>query len=118
MDRGHTTIKAVVIGLGFVIVGLVVVLVWGSSNKVGKVSTPATTASADKLADVAVALPAGGHIAAMTGDGDRLSLLVDLPGGAQTIMTVDRATGEVLGTLELVPRSESGNDHGQGSFRQ
>lgn len=107
MDRGHTMIKAIVIGLGLVIVGLTIVLVFGIINKVGdKAGEVLVAGNAEDFADVAVALPAGATISAMTLEDGALSLLVDLPSGAQAIMTVDRATGQVLGNLELLPRSE------------
>jgi hypothetical protein len=41
----------------------------------------------------------------MAGGGDALSLLVRLADGSQRIVTVDRHSGEVLGTLELMPRN-------------
>jgi hypothetical protein len=107
MDRGLTTIKAVVIGLGLLIVGLVIVMAVMLIGRPSHTGGNGTTASAGaRLANVAVALPVGAHVAAMSGDGDRLSLLVELADGQQQIMTVDRASGEVLGTLELVPRSQ------------
>ena len=112
MDRGLTTIKAVVIGLGLLIVGVTVVLVMAAIDKAGDAATseeaPAASAaaSAEDFADVAVALPAGARVVTMTGAGDQLSLLVQLPGGAQSIVTIDRRNGEVLGTLELLPRTQ------------
>jgi hypothetical protein len=107
MERGHTMIKAIVIGLGLVIVGLTIVLIFGIIDKTGdKVGEALVAGDAEDFADVAVALPAGATVSAMTLEDGALSLLIDLPSGAQAIMTVDRATGQVLGTLELLPRSE------------
>ncbi len=107
MDRGHTMIKAIVIGLGLVIVGLTIVLILGIVDRTGdRVGEALATGDAQDFADVAVALPPGATVSAMTLEDGALSLLVDLPSGAQAVMTVDRATGQVLGTLELLPRSE------------
>lgn len=111
MDRGLTTIKAVVIGLGLLIVGVTVVLVMAAIDKAGDAATSeeapaAAAAPAGDFADVAVALPAGARVVTMTGAGDQLSLLVQLSGGAQSIVTIDRRSGEVLGTLELLPRTQ------------
>jgi hypothetical protein len=111
MDRGLTTIKAVVIGLGLLIVGVTVILVMAAIDKAGEATTSEETAASapaptGDFADVAVALPTGARIVTMTGAGDQLSLLVQLPGGAQSIVTIDRRSGEVLGTLELLPRTQ------------
>ena len=107
MDRGHTMIKAIVIGLVLVIIGLTIVLVFGIINKAGdKVGEVLVAGDTEDFADVAVALPAGASVSAMTLEDGALSLLIDLSSGAQAIMTVDRATGQVLGNLELLPRSE------------
>ena len=107
MDRGLNTIKAVVIGLGLGIVGLTVLIVMVIIDKASdSVSESETTAVvAGDYADVAVALPAGADVLTMTGDGDALSLLTRLADGSQQVITIDRRTGEVLGTLELLPRN-------------
>jgi len=107
-------IKAIVIGLGLVIVGLTVLLVFGIITRVGEdksasttiTDTSNTTERDDAFADVAVALPAGAQVEAMALEGEALSLLLELPSGPQAILTIDRRTGEALGTLELLPRSE------------
>jgi len=107
MDRPPTMIKAIVIGLGFAIVGLTVILIFGIIDKAGGgAKSLAGTGDPGDFADVAVALPAGARVSAMTVEDNALSLLLDLAGGGQAILTVDRATGEVLGNLELLPRSE------------
>ncbi|MDG2481253.1 MAG: hypothetical protein P8Q36_10365 [Alphaproteobacteria bacterium] len=113
MDRPPTMIKAIVIGLGLVIVGLTVLLVFGIITRVGEDKSASTTMNTsntverdDTFVDVAVALPAGARVEAMALEGEALSLLLALPSGAQEILTIDRRTGEELGTLELLPRSE------------
>jgi hypothetical protein len=107
MARGHSTIKAIVIGLGIAIVGLTIVVVMVIIDKAGDSIDGSVTPAADAgvYADVAVALPAGADVISMAGGGDALSLLVRLADGSQRIVTVDRRSGEVLGTLELMPRN-------------
>ncbi len=51
-----------------------------------------------------VPLPAGARVIGMTGAGDALSLLVEHADGRQQIITVDRTSGAVLGTLTLAPK--------------
>lgn len=91
-------LKAVVIALGVLIAaGLVVIVVVVTQ----RLTAPRETSPAAGFATVA--LPAGARIVAMTGDGDALSLLVEGADGRQRILTVDRRTGAVLGTLRLAP---------------
>lgn len=124
MDRGLTTIKIVVVVLGLLIVAATVVLVMAAIDQAGKqageqtapaatetsilAATTAEPAAAD-FADVAVALPAGARVVSMIGEDAILTLLVQTPDGAQSILTLDRRSGEVLGTLELLPRSTGDN---------
>jgi hypothetical protein len=122
MDRGLTTIKVIVVVLGLLIVAATVALVMFAFNQAGKpadattppaseITVPAATGipAADEFADVAVALPAGARVVSMIGDGGVLTLLVETPDGAQSIVTLDRSSGEVLGTLELLPRAAGDN---------
>ena len=98
MERSQAMIKAVVIGLGVLIVVLTGVLVAGVLDRVG--GTTATSGHRDG----AVALPAGSRVLSIASDDDRLSLLLELASGSQAIVTIDGLTGEPLSTLELIPR--------------
>ena len=98
MERSQAMIKAVVIGLGVLIVVATGVLVAGVLDRVG--DTPAT---ADHR-DGAVALPAGSRVMSIASDDGRLSLLLELASGSQAVLTIDGLTGEPLSTLELIPR--------------
>ena len=125
MDRGLTTVKIVVVVLGLLIVAATFVLVMAAIDQAGKpaaeqAAAPAATETAvpaaataapaaTEFADVAVALPAGARVVSMIGDGGVLTLLVETPDGAQSILTLDRRSGEILGTLELLPRSTGDN---------
>ena len=125
MDRGLTTIKIVVVVLGLLIVAATVVLVMAAIDQAGKpaaeqAAAPAATETAvpaaataapaaTEFADVAVALPAGARVVSMIWQDAILTLLVQTPDGAQSILTLDRRSGEILGTLELLPRSTGDN---------
>lgn len=52
-------------------------------------------------ATATVALPADARILAMTGEGDAITLLVETADRRQALVTLDRRTGAVLGTLTL-----------------
>lgn len=98
MERSQAMIKAVVIGLGVLIVVATGVLVAGVLDRVG--DTPAT----GDHRDGAVALPTGSRVMSIASDDGRLSLLLELASGSQAILTIDGLTGEPLSTLELIPR--------------
>ena len=51
-----------------------------------------------------VPLPAGARVIGVTGAGDALSLLVEHADGRQQVITVDRRSGAILGTLTLAPK--------------
>ena len=99
-DWTQTTraLKAVVIGLGVLIVlaaaAVVAELVRRGSGVIE---------SAGVYASAPVWLPPGARVVAMTGADDALSLLVEDAGGSQRIITIDRRSGAVLGTLTLTP---------------
>ncbi len=100
-DWTQTTrlLKAVVIVLGvMVVLGMTVLVVeiFGrASDFGGRESSGFATAT--------VPLPAGSRVLGMSGEDDALSLLVEDPDGVQRIVTIDRRTGAVLGTLSLEP---------------
>ena len=94
------TLKAVVIGLGVLIVLGVVALVIGVVYRVEEMADPAP---GEGFAMAGVVLPQGARAISMTGEGDILSILVEDADGRQQVLTVDRRTGAVLGTLTLVP---------------
>ena len=66
-------LKAVVIGLGVLILLGVSLIVYKMIGRVGDV----VVASSDAYRDASVALPAGSRVVAMTAEGDQLSLLVE-----------------------------------------
>jgi hypothetical protein len=92
-------LKAVVIGLGVLILLGVALIVYKMIGRAGDV----VVASSDPYRDASVALPAGSRAVAMTAEGDRLSLLVEDADGRQRVMTIDARSGAVLGILTLEP---------------
>lgn len=97
MDRPPVAIKIFAIALGLAIVALAVVLAVAVVDRLGSPSRGGT-------GEAAIALPPGAQVEALAA-GDALSLLLRLESGAQAVLTVDPASGEVLGRLELLPRS-------------
>ena len=98
MTQSARLLKAIVIGLGVLIllgVALIVYEVIGRSGKIGARVSP------DSYATATVTLPSGARVVGMTGEGDYLSLLVEDAAGRQRVMTIDRRSGAVVGTLTL-----------------
>ena len=92
-------LKAVVIVLGVVIVAGATVVAVEIFRRAGQpVERPP-----GGFATTTVPLPAGARVIGMTGGGDALSLLVERADGRQQVITVDRSSGAVLGTLTLEP---------------
>ncbi len=82
---------------------LVIALVKRGGKAIERATETSAPAAAGNYVSATVALPGGGRALSMTGDGDRLSLLVEGADGRQRIVTLDRRTGAVLGTLTLAP---------------
>ena len=91
-------LKAVVIGLGVLIVLAAAAVVAELVRRGGRVVD-----AAGEYATAPVSLPPGARVIGMTGEDDALSLLVEDGDGGQRIITVDRRSGAVLGTLTLTP---------------
>ena len=91
-------LKAVVIGLGVLIVLAAAAVVAELVRRTGSVVD-----SAGEYATAPVWLPPGARVIGMAGEDDALSLLVEDGDGGQRIITVDRRSGAVLGTLTLTP---------------
>ncbi|MFP6743052.1 MAG: DUF6476 family protein [Alphaproteobacteria bacterium] len=96
-------LKAIVIVLGVLIVaGLAVLIVVVFQ----RIVAPSGGGSSNQPVTATVALPAGARVITMTGEDDTLSLLVEGPGGDQQVITIDRRSGAVLGTLDLIPTED------------
>ncbi len=87
-------LKALVIGMGALIVVGIVVLVYAI---VEKASAPA----AASFAPAEIVIPTGAEVVETTlGDG-RISLRLRLANGSGRLVLIDTATGRVTGTMEL-----------------
>lgn len=99
-------LKAVVIGLGVLIVlgiGLIVYKLISRADVVvvDSVVSAALPVAPGASAEAIVKLPSGSRVVGMIATGDHLSLLVEDAQGRQQIMTVDRLSGVVLGILTV-----------------
>ncbi len=90
-------LKAIVIGLGVLLLVGVGVLVYAIIDRVGDRVAQAPAGYGDGT----VSLPPGSRVVAMTEEDDHLSLLVEDADGRQRVMTIDRRSGAVLGVLTL-----------------
>ena len=100
-DWTQTTraLKAVVIVLGVIIVLGAAVIAVEIVRRAGDLVQPAP----ERFATTTVPLAADARIVGMTGEGDAISLLVEAADGRQRVITIDRRTGAVLGTLTFEP---------------
>ncbi|MGH6719819.1 MAG: hypothetical protein ACREER_10915 [Alphaproteobacteria bacterium] len=87
-------VMAVMIAAGIAVLGITIVQRSGEAD----------FGIADHYATATVPLPAGSRVLDMAGDGDVLTLLVEAADGGQSLVTVDRRSGTVLGTLSLAAR--------------
>ncbi len=110
-------LKALVIGMGILIVAGFAVLVVGLIQRVGvggdgdggvAGSTPRAPIAGMKspavsgdFGDVRVSLPAGAVVAGVSTDAGRLVVHVRLAGGASRVLVIDLATGRRLGAIDL-----------------
>ncbi len=99
------TLKALVIGMGVLIVaGTAVIAVMiarrgddGGAASGGVSITPAK-----------IALPAGARVIETALDGDRIALRIALTGGGERVMIIDARTGRRIGAVDLVPGASDG----------
>jgi len=67
-------------------------------------ATSGTMGTGPDFVTPGVTLPLGSRALSMGVEGDTAVLLVEEPGGRQSVVTVDRRSGVVLGTLTLEAR--------------
>ena len=88
-------LKALVIGMGVLIVGGLIVLVVAAVQQAGNLSAPAAEVK------TTMDLPAGAEIAeTVTGDG-RIVLRLRLADGSARLIVLDAATGRLAATVDL-----------------
>jgi hypothetical protein len=90
-------LKVLVIVMALMIAGGIAVL---GVTIIRRASDADFGASAD-YATGSVLLPEHARIVAVTGEGDVITLLLETAGGRRSLVTLDRRTGAVLGTLAL-----------------
>lgn len=85
-------LKAVVIILGVIFLGMMALFIYGLATKVG-----------GKKGAIAagIEIPAGETLIETTGAGDRLVLRLRAASGAERLLYVDPATGKALGSTAL-----------------
>lgn len=91
-------LKALVIGMGVLLILGIVALVYAIVTDAGKKVAPL----ADPGTPMRVMLPAGSAVKAIHPDGDRLYLHLETASGTR-VLILDSATGRDLGTIDLVP---------------
>ncbi len=112
MDQKQRALKLVVIGLGIAIViciGIITVTMALRAARLGKDQPPEAAiqethhkSQGRVLGNVDVPVPFGAHVVEVNGGPKELYVLLDAPDGRH-VMVVDRATGDVLGSLRFVP---------------
>lgn len=88
-------LKALVIGMGVLIVAGVIVVVVTIANRAGELGETA----AQSFGTAGLGLPAGTDIVAIVGAGDRLAIHARVPGEGDRIVIVDPDSGAVVGTV-------------------
>jgi hypothetical protein len=93
------TVKAVVIGMGFLIVGGLILLVYGVGTQMGKVG-----GSGAGFGEVALPVPDGCVIAESRVEAPHLVVRLDglAERGCQQVILVDLESGRILGRLRAV----------------
>jgi hypothetical protein len=99
-------LKSLVIVLGVLLVGgmvaLVAAIAWRGSHPPPLTAAPARPpAAARQPYDGVLDLPAGAEIVSLHEAGERLVLLLGLPGGRRQLVIIDMGSGARLGTIEL-----------------
>ncbi|MEX2650353.1 MAG: DUF6476 family protein [Alphaproteobacteria bacterium] len=92
-----TGLKVLVIVMGLMIAAGLAVL----GVTIVKRATDADLGAGSDYATATIALPAHARILAMTGAGDAITLLIETTDRRHALVTLDRKTGAVLGTLTL-----------------
>lgn len=111
MTEQHRTLKAVVIGLGVLIVICLGVIATTVARRMAAPShdepipLPVTAQAGHPVffGDVPVVIPSGSQVIQMSVSADRLLLLLEDTAGARRILVADSATGHYLGSYNLVP---------------
>lgn len=98
-------LKALVLGMGVLLVAGLGLLVYGVSTRMGN---PPVTASRPTggFGEVEIALPAGARVEQMAIAGERVVLRLS-GGGPERVLVLDPASGRVSGSFALMPAPPS-----------
>lgn len=99
-------LKSLVIVLGALLVGGTLALggaiIWRVTHpKPSPTSSGPAAVTLHQPFDRTIDLPSGAEIVSTTATGERLILLIGLPGGRRQLVIVDMGSGARLGTIEL-----------------
>jgi len=103
-------VKALVIGMGFLILVGLAILVYGLTNKFGSSSGPTATTSASSgtavpaFGTIRASLPAGATVAGVRMQDGAVMVHLTLPDGGAQIMVFRLSDGRQTGTIELQPQ--------------
>ena len=90
-------LKALVIGMGLLIVAGMAILVYGLTNKFGETVGGETAA----FGTIRATLPAGATVQDTQLDGDAMIVRLEMPDGSAQIMVFRLSDGRQTGTIEL-----------------
>lgn len=92
-------LKALVIGMGILIVAGLVIVGWAVVNQAGNLSN-----GSKGFDPAAIDLPAGAVVRETRLDGNRIVVRIDLAAGGSRLLILDARTGELSGTIDLKSR--------------
>jgi hypothetical protein len=102
-------VKALVIGLGVLLLGGIALLIYGIVQKAADPkfklfeSRSAGGAAVSTFGETSIALPEGCSVADIRPDGPRLYLRIGPSGACERVLVIDATTGRPLGSIRLRP---------------
>ena len=96
-------LKALVIGMGVLIVAGVAILVYGLTGKLGDVAEEQDPNPSAPFGTIRVEMPAGATVRDATLDGDRMVVRLLLPDGGARLMVFRLSDGRQIGAVEFQP---------------
>jgi hypothetical protein len=101
-DPNIRLLKAVVIGLGLVILAAMAAIVFAVVNLVGEGAPGQGRGDAAGAFHATLAIPAGSQVVRIVAAGENIALHLDLGEGGERIMLIDPRSGEKLGEIDVV----------------
>lgn len=94
-------IKAIVIGMGFLIVAGMAVLVYGLTSGFDSSKSGASDTGAAAFGTIRATLPSGATVQGTDLDGDTMLVRLGMPDGGVQIMVFRLSDGRQIGTIDL-----------------